>query len=73
MALPRHACRDIDKPVCCVCLVQNGQKYEPHHDYFSHKDRDNNGGNRMATVLVSPQRQPVQHKHAVDSGIDNAT
>lgn len=44
-------------PPCLPALfprkhVQNGQKYEPHHDYFSHPERDNNGGNRLATVLV---------------------
>eukprot|EP00775_Hariotina_reticulata_P011903 gene11903-12047_t len=30
----------------------DGQKYEPHHDYFSFAARDKNGGNRMATVLM---------------------
>lgn len=40
-----------DPLVACWCL-QRGQKYEPHHDYFSHPKRDENGGNRMATVLV---------------------
>jgi hypothetical protein len=38
--------------VCLHSHSQNGQKYEPHHDYFSHPERDNNGGNRLATVLV---------------------
>jgi len=28
------------------------QKYDPHHDYFSHDGKDDNGGNRMATVLM---------------------
>lgn len=38
---------------CLCCRTQNGQLYEPHHDYFSHPTRDANGGNRLATVLVS--------------------
>lgn len=33
-------------------VLQDGEKYEPHHDYFSFPDRDKNGGNRMATVLM---------------------
>jgi hypothetical protein len=32
--------------------TQNGQRYEPHHDYFSFPSRDDRGGNRMLTVLV---------------------
>lgn len=35
-----------------VLRYVNGQKYEPHHDYFSHPERDQNGGNRLATVLM---------------------
>ena len=32
--------------------LQLTQKYDPHHDYFSHDGKDDNGGNRMATVLM---------------------
>jgi hypothetical protein len=32
--------------------MQLTQKYDPHHDYFSHDGKDDNGGNRMATVLM---------------------
>ena len=28
------------------------QQYGAHHDYFSFKGRDDNGGNRLATVLM---------------------
>jgi prolyl 4-hydroxylase len=34
-----------------VLRYQNTQKYEPHFDYFHHKDGISNGGNRYATVL----------------------
>jgi prolyl 4-hydroxylase len=27
-------------------------RYDPHHDYFSFAAADENGGNRMATVLM---------------------
>jgi hypothetical protein len=33
-------------------ISQPTQKYDPHHDYFSFAARDDNGGNRMATVLM---------------------
>lgn len=33
-------------------LKQDGQKYDPHHDYFSFAAGDDNGGNRCATVLM---------------------
>lgn len=32
--------------------LQKAQKYDPHHDYLSFKAADENGGNRMATVLM---------------------
>lgn len=35
-----------------VLRYQLTQKYDPHHDYFSFEGRDENGGNRMATVLM---------------------
>lgn len=35
-----------------VLRYQSTQKYDPHHDYFSFAGRDDNGGNRMATVLM---------------------
>ncbi|KAF6254960.1 hypothetical protein COO60DRAFT_261018 [Scenedesmus sp. NREL 46B-D3] len=35
-----------------VLHYENGQEYRPHHDYFSFAERDKNGGNRMATVLM---------------------
>ncbi|KAG2482129.1 hypothetical protein HYH03_018915 [Edaphochlamys debaryana] len=35
-----------------VLRYQKAQKYDPHHDYFSFKSADLNGGNRMATVLM---------------------
>jgi len=28
------------------------QEYRPHSDYFTHPNKDENGGNRMATVLM---------------------
>lgn len=34
-----------------VLRYENTQKYEPHWDYFFHKDGTSNGGNRYATVL----------------------
>lgn len=34
------------------CPKQDGQKYDPHHDYFSFAAGDDNGGNRCATVLM---------------------
>ncbi|KAL6749839.1 hypothetical protein V8C86DRAFT_2832280 [Haematococcus lacustris] len=35
-----------------VLRYEDGQKYSPHHDYFSFDGADNNGGNRMVTVLM---------------------
>lgn len=35
-----------------VLHYEKTQKYDPHHDYFSFKGADDNGGNRMATVLM---------------------
>jgi prolyl 4-hydroxylase len=34
-----------------VLRYLNTQKYEPHYDYFHHKNGISNGGNRYATVL----------------------
>lgn len=33
-------------------MLQEGQLYEPHHDYFKHSGKDDNGGNRLASVLM---------------------
>jgi len=35
-----------------VLKYQEGQEYKAHFDYFFHKEGINNGGNRMATVLL---------------------
>eukprot|EP00877_Chromochloris_zofingiensis_P014720 jgi/Chrzof1/9501/Cz04g05150.t1 len=35
-----------------VLRYQEGQLYEPHHDYFKHSGKDDNGGNRLASVLM---------------------
>ncbi|MEW5298246.1 MAG: hypothetical protein WDW36_001391 [Sanguina aurantia] len=35
-----------------VLHYEDGQKYDPHHDYFSFAAGDDNGGNRCATVLM---------------------
>ncbi|GFR49100.1 hypothetical protein Agub_g10896 [Astrephomene gubernaculifera] len=35
-----------------VLRYQKTQKYDAHHDYFSFEGADENGGNRMATVLM---------------------
>ncbi|KAG2428882.1 hypothetical protein HYH02_014205 [Chlamydomonas schloesseri] len=35
-----------------VLRYEKTQKYDPHHDYFSFEGADDNGGNRMATVLM---------------------
>ena len=37
---------------CMASWLQLTQKYEAHHDYFYHAGGDDNGGNRMATVLM---------------------
>ncbi|KAI7738355.1 hypothetical protein M8C21_008418 [Ambrosia artemisiifolia] len=36
-----------------VLHYEVGQKYEPHYDYFSDEYNTKNGGQRMATVLIS--------------------
>lgn len=35
-----------------VLYYKPTQRYDPHHDYFSFAAKDDNGGNRMATVLM---------------------
>ncbi|KAF5828965.1 hypothetical protein DUNSADRAFT_16745 [Dunaliella salina] len=35
-----------------VLKYNETQKYDAHHDYFSFEGRDDNGGNRMVTVLM---------------------
>lgn len=35
-----------------VLHYEKTQKYDPHHDYFSFEAGEDNGGNRMATVLM---------------------
>lgn len=35
-----------------VLKYRDGQEYRPHADYFSHPRKDDNGGNRMATVIM---------------------
>jgi hypothetical protein len=35
-----------------VLKYQDGQEYRPHSDYFTHPQKDANGGNRIATVLM---------------------
>ncbi|GAX83112.1 hypothetical protein CEUSTIGMA_g10538.t1 [Chlamydomonas eustigma] len=33
-------------------MTNKSQRYDPHHDYFSHDHADDNGGNRLATGLM---------------------
>ena len=35
-----------------VLEYEASQKYDAHFDYFFHKEGENNGGNRMLTVLI---------------------
>ncbi|KXZ50174.1 hypothetical protein GPECTOR_17g810 [Gonium pectorale] len=35
-----------------VLRYEKTQRYDPHHDFFSFEGADDNGGNRMATVLM---------------------
>ncbi len=38
----------------CLCALFAGiagQRYDPHHDYFSFDGADDNGGNRLVSVL----------------------
>eukprot|EP00955_Chlamydomonas_euryale_P092413 364705-Chlamydomonas_euryale.AAC.14 len=37
---------------CRPCDAQIGEKYGPHHDYFSHAAADEGGGNRLVTALM---------------------
>ncbi|KAG1663378.1 hypothetical protein FOA52_007115 [Chlamydomonas sp. UWO 241] len=35
-----------------ILRYERGEKYDPHHDYFSHEQADDMGGNRLVTALL---------------------
>eukprot|EP00955_Chlamydomonas_euryale_P046354 353404-Chlamydomonas_euryale.AAC.18 len=48
-----HLCCGCPNPTWqTCCALQPGEKYDPHHDYFSHEEADAMGGNRLVTGLM---------------------
>lgn len=64
-----HACVQENGEAIQVLHYQDGQKYEPHNDYFfdSYNQRPENGGQRIATVLMYLYALPVGSLVSVDA------
>lgn len=61
-------------PHAQVLRYEPSQKYDAHFDYFFHKEANDNGGNRLLTVLmylsdVEEGGETVRHCHVPDASV----